>query len=272
MISAVLTRDPTQRQQRQRARELEAWLSEVEEVDRIHHGLPRRSRIRIPARRLASMLGVLVLIVWWPVEHFERLGELVGLEDGGSHAFLSRQPGTDVPVTFNPCDVIEVVVNPGGAPPNYEQLVTTAINRTSAATGFDFDRVGTTSDRNFQNRFDGALSQIPPVLVGWASEQEVPQLAGDVLGFAGGVSVTDPGTGRATYVSGVVVLDGDWFRENADDQPARAQAVMDHEFGHLVGLDHVHDRGEIMNEKYVGQTSYGPGDLAGLARLGQVPC
>ncbi len=108
--------------------------------------------------------------------------------------------------------------------------------------------------------------------MGWASEQEVPELAGDVLGFAGGASVTDPGTGRETYVSGVVVLDGDWFRENAADQPGRAQAVMDHEFGHLVGLDHVHDRGEIMNEKYVGQTSYGPGDLAGLAELGQVPC
>ena len=55
------------------------------------------------------------------------------------------------------------------------------------------------------------------------------------------------------------------------DQPY-AQAILDHEFGHLVGLDHVHDKDELMNEENLGLTSYGPGDLEGLARLGDIAC
>ena len=53
---------------------------------------------------------------------------------------------------------------------------------------------------------------------------------------------------------------------------ANLQAIVDHEFGHLVGLDHVTDPGELMAEVNLGRTSYGPGDLEGLARLGAIPC
>ena len=53
---------------------------------------------------------------------------------------------------------------------------------------------------------------------------------------------------------------------------ANLQAIVDHEFGHLVGLDHVDDPGELMAEVNIGRTSYGPGDLEGLARLGAIPC
>ena len=58
------------------------------------------------------------------------------------------------------------------------------------------------------------------------------------------------------------------------DGPERAnmQAIVDHEFGHVVGLDHVSDPGELMYQSNVGMTDYGPGDLEGMARLGSIPC
>jgi predicted Zn-dependent protease len=52
-----------------------------------------------------------------------------------------------------------------------------------------------------------------------------------------------------------------------------AQAIVLHEFGHLVGLDHVADETQLMNpETVVGITDFAAGDLAGLSRLGRGPC
>ncbi len=45
-----------------------------------------------------------------------------------------------------------------------------------------------------------------------------------------------------------------------------------HELGHVVGLNHVHDRRELMNGANLGRTVFGPGDRRGLALLGQGPC
>jgi hypothetical protein len=80
--------------------------------------------------------------------------------------------------------------------------------------------------------------------------------------------------GRTRFVTGTVTLDVDAF----DVIPhqlrgeAAAQAIVDHEFGHLVGLDHVDDPGELMNADNLGRTTWGPGDLAGLSRLGRGRC
>ncbi len=45
-----------------------------------------------------------------------------------------------------------------------------------------------------------------------------------------------------------------------------------HELAHVVSLDHVNDRNELMFEENTGQTALGPGDRAGLAVLGAGPC
>ena len=57
------------------------------------------------------------------------------------------------------------------------------------------------------------------------------------------------------------------------DGKAAARAVVLHELGHLVGLNHVSDRGQIMfSESRPDVTRYGVGDLTGLSKLGQGPC
>lgn len=44
------------------------------------------------------------------------------------------------------------------------------------------------------------------------------------------------------------------------------------ELGHLLGLDHVPDSAELMNGHNLGLLDYGPGDRAGLAKIGNGRC
>lgn len=200
----------------------------------------------------------------------ERLGQAPDVPTGsGQYAFTLTQPGGRRPVGYSPCQVIEVEVNPEGAPENYADLVDTAIAHTSEATGLRFELVGTTDTRDFDLGGFGLTRK--PVLVAWADADEVPDLEGDVAGLGGSIAV-DSGTGRLRYVTGSVVLDEDTFDGLDPDSPGTAQAIVDHEFGHLVGLAHVDDPRELMYADNVGQTGYGPGDREGLALLGGIPC
>lgn len=198
-------------------------------------------------------------------------------EDDGHFEFLQTQPGRPkTPVAYNPCKKIEVVINPDGAPDDYRDLVETAAERISDASGLKFDILGETDERPSPDR---EIENNPhygpgwaPVLVAWSDNDETPELAGEVAGLGGSTAVTI--RGRKVYVTGVVTLDSEAFDEISHRLNGRpqAQAIVDHEFGHLVGLDHVNDSGELMYSENIGRTSWGPGDKAGLSRLGRGPC
>jgi Matrixin len=244
---------------------------------------PQRARRRhgpVLPGLLVSALVLAAVVVLSPAEDMRSLRRLAGFDDDrlgvaprvahgvGSYEFMATERGSHEPVAYDPCRVVEVAVNPQGAPQNYDQLVDTAIQHTGDATGLRFERVGSTDDR------DVSASPIPrrrPVLVAWATAEEVPDLAGDVAGIGGSIAA-DGGTGRMRYLTGKVILDRDVFAAFETEDTAEAQAIVDHEFGHLVGLDHVDDPGELMNSENIGRTTYGPGDREGLARLGGVDC
>jgi hypothetical protein len=142
------------------------------------------------------------------------------------------------------------------------------MDHVSQASGLRFELVGTTDSRRF---FDSRASwDRGPSVVGWSTEDEYDELDGDVAGVGGSTMVELAGRRRLT--TGAVVLDIEVFEEllrtGRDDD---AQAIVDHEFGHLVGLDHVDDRGELMHRENTGRTTWGIGDREGLARLGHVP-
>lgn len=251
-----------------------------------HEGIPRppgrRPRRRRRGSALAGVFNTLVVagvvtagvITWHPAYELADLTSLVGVEKErlspaparlpgeGSYEFGMTQPGSAAPVGYDPCEEIEVVINPAGAPEQYAELVDTSVARTSAATGLTIRVVGETDNRDFTGRGPG-----DPVLVAWATEDEVSELTGDIAGIGGSTALQR--LGQATYISGIVAIDRDvpfWNRGQAS-----AQVIMDHEFGHLVGLGHVADRGELMNAT-PSRDSYGPGDLEGLAELGNIPC
>lgn len=267
----------------------------MEELDRLDRefGLgtfpPTRAKRSRRRRTMGPVLTSLVIsallvagiIAQSPSENLGSLRRLAGFDDhragflpelvdgSGSYKFRQKQPGSDEPVAYNPCRAIEVLVNPQGAPPDYDNLIDTALAHTSSATGLRFERVGLTDDRGLNRPWLGGGRS--PVLVWWATADEVPELAGDVAGLGGSLA-TDFGSGRLHYVTGTVTLDADTFTSFSTAEAPLAQAIVDHEFGHLVGLAHVDDPRELMYKNNVGVTSYGPGDREGLARLGRVDC
>jgi len=190
---------------------------------------------------------------------------------GGHFEFMATQRGSDEPVRWNPCREIHYVVNPQGSPPGYLDLVQEGIAEVEARTGLAFEYDGTTTDRNFDDRF-APNGDPQPVLIGWADDDEVDDLEGDVAGV-GGATYAEVG-GRRTYVTGMVVLDVETYDQlaSAKDTEAVELAVLLHELGHLVGLAHVDDRGEIMYGDGVTRMTFGTGDLDGLARLGAGGC
>jgi hypothetical protein len=255
---------------RRRARDLEQRLRELDRLD-AELGLgaspaqaPRRGGLR-PAHVPAVL--VVVLLVGVSVTLWDRPDPAAAGGDVGSYAFLMTQPGSDEPVGYPSCRPVQYVVNSEDAPPGGLSLVSSAAASVSEATGLTLEYVGESDDRPGERR-----GPDDPVLVAWADEEEVPDLAGRVAGLGGSLAVER--LGRRVYVTGTVTLDEEAFDRmgTAGYGPGAQQAVVEHELGHLVGLDHVDDPDQLMYRENVGVPTFQAGDLAGLERLGQVPC
>jgi hypothetical protein len=167
------------------------------------------------------------------------------------------------PVTW-PCEgTIEVAVNPEGAPQGYAEVLASAVGRVNGASGFALEVAGETDDRDFRDRGAG------PVLVMWADEDEVSELAGLTAGVGGATYVRGPG-GGGRAVGGMVVLDTDlpggfWRRTDPE-------LVLVHELLHVLGLGHSEDPSQLMAPEYSSQRDLGEGDLAGLEALHEAAC
>lgn len=199
--------------------------------------------------------------VGWRPAQGERVLPPVDPGTGGAYTFLGTQPGTGEPVGFSPCGSIEVVVNPAGAPTGYAELVHASLDRISAASGLHLVLVGETDEPWVAGTRAAGL----PILVTWADVLAIPQL-GENAGLAGPSWHTGP-DGRWWSGSGQVVIDPSLLPTWES-----MSAVLDHELAHVLGLGHVGDPHELMSPVNTGQLSFGPGDLAGLAALGAIPC
>lgn len=264
---------------RRRQRALEQQIRDYE----AYYGLPPSVPERRPSR-LSGFLSLLVIaavtvsavFAMQPRVFPDRVHEWLGTSPerllpardittgSGDYSFMATQPGSEEPVSYDPCSVIEVAINPEGAPEDHQEMVETSLQRTSEATGFEFELVGTTQARDIND-----MSVDDPVLVMWAGADEVPELDGNVAGVGGSYRL-GPAEGPLYYVTGFVVLDVEDF--SAIRSESIRQAIVDHEFAHLVGLGHVDDRHQLMHEAGGVNRGYGNGDIAGLAALGAVPC
>ena len=131
----------------------------------------------------------------------DRLRGLVEDEPEGTYAFLliAREGGA---VGWDPCEPIRYVVNPEGAPADWESFTEAAVAATAEASGFDFTYAGTTEARPLD---EASVIRGAPLLISWADPEEVPELAEESVG----VALTRPlvKEDRSYFVSGVVVLD-----------------------------------------------------------------
>src|SRR5689334_5283762 len=249
---------------RRRRRRMERLLRQLDQVD--EYGEPRRRR-RTGAGH--TLLVALITVVAFGVLATTVLSNGVaalignsarGLSAGGggdgTYRFLRIQTGTqDVPVAYSPCRTLHVVLNPMGGPRDAERLVRSAMHEVAAASGLKLVYDGVSERRpRWSTSSLGLLGSHPPVLVAFATEQEVPQLKGDVAGVGGSSAVDTGVAGQRVLVTGQITLDSVSFAEMAvrPSGPALEQAVILHEFGHVLGLAHVHDRDELMNSHNLG--------------------
>ncbi|MEA3021041.1 MAG: hypothetical protein QOI47_2565 [Actinomycetota bacterium] len=194
---------------------------------------------------------------------------------GSSYAFL-RIGKDGGPVRYDPCTDQHYVVNPASAPAGGVDEVKAAFQRLSAATGVHFVYDGPTTEthvpfgqrKTYQPSVYG--DRWAPILISWSNESAEPLLAGGTIGYGGSTSYWS-GSSNEAFVTGEVVLDtADTALHPGLGAGLSRGNLITHELGHVAGLDHVQDRGQLMYPSISSGTpeGYGPGDLAGLAQLG----
>ena len=188
----------------------------------------------------------------------------------GPHLFMADGPDGR-PAAYDPCRPIAVVLNNRTAPAGSDALVDGALAEASRRTGLQFVREGTTDEvpNNAREAYQPERygDRWAPVLIAWSDPVEYASLGTDVAGLGGSTQIDVEG--HAVFVSGQIALDGPGF---ADDETGDIRAVILHELGHLVGLDHVSDPDQLMHNDNLGQLEYGDGDIEGLAELGTGAC
>lgn len=286
---------------RRARREQERWqreaLRRLEELDRVDreqglgampYGTPvrpgsgrhrgrtkngrRASGALLPGLLIAALLGAFVLLQDPAMTgyRFRQLTDhLRGVEEAGSYAFVLTT-ASGVPVGWDSCAPVPYVVNPEGAPEDWDGIVSGAVRRVEDASGFELRYDGTSRERS-GSRTEIDPDDPPPVLITWANATEVPALLGSTAGIGG--STPHRADGRVRFVTGMVVLDTDAFdRMEVRGDSTSAELILAHELGHVLGLDHVEDTDELMNAEYRGQSGFGPGDREGLRQLHELPC
>jgi hypothetical protein len=210
-------------------------------------------------------------------EQLHPIGEPAPLPaNSGPFAFVAMQSNGKDPVAYDPCRPIHVVVNARTQPADGDRLFRNALSAVSVATGLQFVVDGATAETPGVDRPvyqpDRYPDQWAPVLVVWSDTPESPDLAGGIAGFAGSNWLETPD--GSVYVTGSVVLDGpDIGAAIEADGPLVVQGIIEHELGHLAGLDHVTDTSQLMYPDTTGGIiDYAAGDRRGLAALGRGKC
>jgi hypothetical protein len=194
-------------------------------------------------------------------------------EPGEDYSFLSRTR-SGVPVRWNPCEPIHYVVNASLAPSGSIADVHEAVRRLSDATGiaFAYDGLSDEDPSAFRKPFlpDRYGARWAPVLIGWVDPEDSDIPFEDAHGTASAVAspLYPYGQPADVYVSGWVAMNRDDPNPPGFGAPGEQGPVILHELGHVLGLGHVPEYGEIMQPAGGGVVDLGPGDREGLERLG----
>jgi hypothetical protein len=198
------------------------------------------------------------------------------LDGSAGYRFVHVDGVTGRPARFNPCAPVGYVVNPVGAPERGIDDVQEAFRRAEIATGIRFVYEGTTAEVPARGRAayqpEAYGDRWAPVLVGWIpiDPADGEGVKGAVVGWASHSPLVSPRR-QDVVVTGTIALD----RNARSVRPGfgagrRWGNVVLHEIGHLLGLDHAPDAGEVMATTVDrGAGVWGPGDLAGLLHLGR---
>lgn len=175
---------------------------------------------------------------------------------------------------WSPCRTIRVVVDPVGAPQDFEGWLGQVLAEASRLSGLSIAIEGTTDERVSFDREPYQPSRYgdrwAPAIVGWASAEHIPELAGNVAGLGGAQYMT---RGNQTgYVTGGIALDVELLDAPRQAGEPAYVGVLRHEVGHLLGLGHVDAPTSLMYGGANSVSTWGPGEIEGLAVLGAGRC
>ncbi|WP_027860148.1 matrixin family metalloprotease [Marmoricola sp. URHB0036] len=222
-------------------------------------------RVVLVGLATAALLGLVFVV------RAGGIGALTSSGGEGSYRFLATQAGSNgEPITYSSCRSIPVEFNLHGVddPETTRQVLLEAMGAASAASHLNLVYARDSARRPRANF--GTLEGYP-VLIAFADPSEIPMDRG--IAGEGGSSWVNL-NGRSTYISGQVVLERRYWNSELHAWHGHdlTRAIVMHELGHVLGLGHVHESGELMNADNEGKTTWGPGDRAGLAILGKGPC
>lgn len=170
---------------------------------------------------------------------------------------------------WNPCRTIRWAYNPGGE--KYAALpdMQRAFARLAGISGLRFRYVGGTGWRFLGNIQDKAFPTSADIVVGWASEAELPTLAGNVVGYGGWTGRQVQGADVQFKIDrGYLILDNGATLQTGFDQVGWGTVSM-HEIMHSLGLDHAGEAVQMMYPTLSEQNvNPGAGDITGLQTVG----
>ena len=233
---------------------------------------PRRPRRSTSPRRAArGVIAVVVIVVVVPGRALRVLRAVVGAlpaaRTARSHPHRrQRRPGDLGPLPGDP-----LPGQPRGRPGELARDHRRRLRRHLRQRRLVFLDAGETRNRSLAGTFAPGSTRGEPVLIFWSSQGRLHSLQGDTVGLGGGAAIEVDG--RPRLVTGVIALDRESHSRTYDPLTTRSQQlILEHEIGHVLGLDHVDDSRPLMNASYVGQDGLGAGDIAGLRALHAVPC
>lgn len=214
--------------------------------------------------------------VAWPTPDADaqtmRLLPAVTAPAGSYSLFTSDGPE---PAHWSPCRSIAIVANTQGAPKGFYKVLRGVVAELQSLTGLAIALEGVSAEplhglrAGFQPESYG--DRWAPVLVGWSDESRIPDLAGDTVGLGSALAVAAD-DGAHFYVSGTAVLDSSLLGDFMPDGTPTYVAVLRHELGHVLGLDHTADTTQLMAAELSSTSDFADGDRAGLSFLGSGSC